>query len=150
MVWLDQQLEKWNQFIHKPRPGVEKVGHVCHRVLVYAKTLWGYVYKLRGVIASIPVATAAIVLAAINQSRLPDAVEVLMPSINAESAEAVLGFLVFQTEHIGRGTAVFAPLILTVGCLLLTCCSNRILYPWLISLFTLALPLFLLLTNVYL
>lgn len=150
MVWLDQQIDKWNQFVHKPRPGMEKAGHTCNKVLLYIKTLWGYIYKLRGVIASIPVATAAIVLAAINHSRLPDAVAVLMPSINKESAEAVLGFLVFTNEHISLGTAVFAPLVLTVGCLLLTCCSNRILYPWLISLLTLALPLFLLVTNVYL
>ena len=41
------------------------------------------------------------------------------------------------------------PLILTCFCLLLMFCSKKILYPWLISVFSLMLPIVLWLTNVF-
>ena len=41
------------------------------------------------------------------------------------------------------------PLALTIGCLVLMFCSRKAMYSWAISIFTLALPLLLLLSNAY-
>ena len=41
------------------------------------------------------------------------------------------------------------PLGLTAACLLLMFCSRKAMYPWAISIFTLALPVLLLVSNVY-
>ena len=50
---------------------------------------------------------------------------------------------------ISRDMAVLGPLGLTVACLLLMFCSRKAMYPWAISIFTLVLPLLLLISNLY-
>lgn len=150
MEWMERQLEKWNRFVDKPRPGLEKTERFLRKLHINGKTLVHYLYKLRGVILAIPTMTAALVLAARNQSKLPETVEVVMPQIRLEAEDAVFGFLTYEVQYIARGTAVAAPVFITLACLLLMICSKRTLYPWMISLLTLTIPLFLLLTNVYL
>ena len=50
---------------------------------------------------------------------------------------------------VSRQLAVMGPLGLTAACLLLMFCSRKAMYPWAISIFTLALPVLLLLSNLY-
>ena len=50
---------------------------------------------------------------------------------------------------VSRQLAVMGPLGLTAACLLLMFCSRKAMYPWAISIFTLALPVLLLVSNVY-
>ena len=52
-------------------------------------------------------------------------------------------------QYISRDLAVMGPLALTGGCLILMFCSRKAMYSWAISIFTLALPLLLLLSNAY-
>ena len=149
MEWMDRLEEKWVDFKNKPRPGLDKTGKTLKKFGGSMATLGRYLYKLRGFLLSIPVAAAAIVLSIIAKGRLPETVEVVLPQVNAQSPDAIFGFLTYTTEHISRGIATTAPLVLTIACLLLTISSKRMLYPWMISLLTLAIPLFLILTNVY-
>jgi len=86
---------------------------------------------------SLPVIIAAIVLAVTNISRLPDKVGLDMLATGD-----------FQF-FIGKGIAVMGPLALTSVCLLLVFCSKKVMYPWLISVFSLSLPIVLWLTNVF-
>ena len=48
-----------------------------------------------------------------------------------------------------RPVAVLVPLLVTFGCILLTCFSKRPLFPWLVSIFTLAIPMLIWFINVY-
>jgi len=50
---------------------------------------------------------------------------------------------------ISRDIAVMGPLGLTAACLLLMFCSRKAMYPWAISVFTLTLPLLILISNLY-
>lgn len=150
MQWLDNLVDKWETRRDTPHPRLEKTGKGIRKTGNFIARLWHYLYMLRGIILSLPVATTAIILAAKCGTDLPETVTVTLPGIDTQSAESLFGFLVYHTEHIARGTAVTATLVLTVACLLLTICSKRVLYPWLISVFTLAVPVFLLLTNGYL
>ncbi len=150
MKWLDRLVDQWNNFVQTPRPSLEKMGAVWRKFKYTVTTLWQYIFMLRGVILAAPVASLAAVLASICSRQLPEAVAVTLPGIDPESAESVFGFLVYETHYVSRGIAVMAPLALTIACLLLMLCSKKTFYPWLISLFTLLVPLFLLLTNVYL
>lgn len=102
------------------------------------KAFWKWVYRLRSVILAIPVAFGAVVLALVNQVKLPAQVGINLQA-NGEYAQMV-----------GKGVAVLGPLAVTAVCLLMTFCSRKVLYPWLISLFSLALPLVILLTNSFL
>jgi hypothetical protein len=52
-------------------------------------------------------------------------------------------------QTISREMAVYGPLGLTGGCLLMMFFSRKVIYPWLISVFTLVLPLFIQLLNFF-
>ena len=94
------------------------------------------VYNIRSVLLALPVIVVAIIQAIINIAKLPSKVGLDM------MASGEFQFL------IGKGLAVMGPLILTCLCLLLMFCSKKVLYPWLISVFSLMLPIVLWLTNV--
>lgn len=96
-----------------------------------------WIYKLRSVILAIPVVVVAIKLALQNLHRLPAYVGINM---QASGEYAMM---------IERNVAVFVPLLVTAGCLLMMFISKKVLYPWLVSMFSLLLPLLLWVTNVF-
>lgn len=99
--------------------------------------IYKWAYRLRKLILAIPVIILAISLAINNLNQLPDAVGIdLQPSG------------VFA-ETISKGTAVTVPLIVTGGCLVLMFFSRKVIFPWVISLFSLVLPLLILFMNTY-
>ncbi len=147
MEWLNSLTRKWGQLMEKIQPGMEKAGGFCKTAYQKLSIICGYLYKLRAIILAAPVAAAAAVLAFINVDRLPDAVQITTVAIDTQAQDSLFGCLVTGVDYISKEVAILAPLVLTVLCLLLTLCSKRTLYPWLISVFSLALPLLLLLSN---
>ena len=101
------------------------------------KTFWKYIYMFRGVLISIPIAVVAIILAFKNAGRLPETVGIELLATGE-----------FATT-VSRTTAVLIPMAMTGLCIVLTCISKRMLFPWLVSLFSLVLPLLIWLTNIY-
>ena len=101
------------------------------------KTAWTWVYRLRSVLLAVPVGAAAAVLAVHNYFKLPETVGI---NIQATGEYA---------QTITRSVAVFGPLAVTAVCLLMVFCSKRVMYPWLISLFSLVLPLLVYFTNIF-
>ena len=99
--------------------------------------VWKWLYKLRSVILAVPVAVGAVILAIHNQAKLPDVVGI---NIQASGEYA---------QTVSRSVAVLGPLAVTAVCLLMVFCSKKVLYPWLISLFSLVLPLLIYITNVF-
>jgi len=94
-------------------------------------------FRLRKVVLAAPVVYAALKLALYNQENLPEQV-----GINLQSSGEF-------THLIARNMAVMGPLGLTAACLLLMFCSRKAMYPWSISVFTLVVPVLLLITNLY-
>lgn len=94
---------------------------------------WGF--KIRSLVLAIPVFICAGALAFRNARQLPELV-----GINILASGEYQWF-------VSRGVAVLVPFGVTVVCLLMMLCSKKILYPWLISLFSLILPLVVWLTN---
>ena len=109
---------------------LSKIGHVL-------ATIGKWIYRLRGIWMSVPVVLVALRLAALNMARLPEEVGINLLA-NGE-----------YQYLISRGLAVMAPLVLTAGCLLMMLFSRRTIYPWLISIFSLVLPLLIWVTNVF-
>ena len=95
------------------------------------------IYRLRKIIMSIPVVYYAIVFGVYNAKYLPERVGLVLQS-NGEFVQTV-----------SRSLAVMGPLGVTAACLLLMFCSRRTLYPWLISIMSLLLPMLILLLNNY-
>lgn len=101
------------------------------------RTVWRWIYRLRSIVLAIPVLLAAVFLAIYNMANLPDVIG-LNRLANGEYVQVIT-----------RGVAVMGPFALTAVCLLLMFCSKRVLYPWLISVFSLALPLVFLFTSMF-
>ena len=96
-----------------------------------------WIFKLRKFIMAAPVIYWAVKLALLNSDRLPETVGM---DIQASGEFA---------RMVSRQTAVLGPLAITGFCLFLLFCSRKTLLPWLISLFTLILPVLIWMTNYY-
>ncbi len=97
--------------------------------------LW--LYRLRKFVLAAPVVYYALKLASYNMEHLPESVGINLQSTGEFSMT------------IARSMAVMGPFGLTIACLLLMFCSRKAMYPWAISIFTLTLPVLLLLSNLY-
>ena len=106
-------------------------------ILNICEEAWVYIFHFRKVLLSIPVVGISIYLARLNWTQLPDQVGLSLMS-NGQFAQTV-----------AKEAAVYGPMGVTAICLALMVCSRRALYPWLISVFTLVLPLLILITNVF-
>ncbi len=140
----NETLEKWNT---KMGPAMEKTGRFCRSAGKKLSVVMKYAYRFRGIVLSVPVALGAVVLAFFSGSRLPDMVQVTSLRIDSGAEDALFGFLQLGMTEISRSSAIMWPLLITSACIALTICSRRTLYPWLVSLFSLCLPLLFLLTN---
>lgn len=124
-------------FIEKLKAIWAKISPVYHKIVAVVEVICRVIFKLRKVVMAIPVLWAALRLASQNAQRLPE-----MVGLNLQSSGE---FATFVT----RNYAVYGPLGVTLFCLLLMFCSRKATFPWVISIFTLALPYLLWLTNVY-
>ena len=117
--------------------GFEKFKTVMSKINSVINLIGVWLFRLRKFIMAAPVVYAAIRLASYNGQHLPEQVGLDLQS-TGEFAMTV-----------SRQLAVMGPLGLTAACLLLMFCSRKAMYPWAISIFTLALPVLLLVSNVY-
>ena len=129
--------EKWNDAVRKAQPGLAKAGKVCKKSGDIISLIFIWIYRLRAVIMAIPVVWASVKLARVNWELLPETVGL---SLQANGEYAYL---------VTREVAVYAPLAITALCLLMMLISRKTVYPWVISIFSLALPLLILLTNIF-
>lgn len=149
MNWLDKIVEKWNWLVGKVRPVWEATKNVFGSVGRVFSLLWKYIFMFRGILISAPVAAAAVLVASWSQKHLPEMVEITHVVVDKEAEGALFGMFVMTTEQISRDVAVGVPLFLTAVCLAFTILSKRTLYPWLISIFTLCLPIVMYFLNTY-
>ena len=117
----------------KTRPQVSTIQNINSLISFIGSVL----FRLRKLVMAVPVVYAALKLAFYNREHLPEQV-----GINIQSSGEF-------AQMITRDMAVMGPLGLTAACLLLMLCSRKAMYPWAISIFTLALPLLILITNLY-
>lgn len=119
------------------QPAREKTAKVFSVIGKIFKGIGQWIYRLRSVFLAVPVALAALRLAMFNQENLPEMVGI---DLQATGQYAYL----FERE-----TVILWPLVLTAGCLVLMFCSRRIIYPWIISVFSLVVPILIYVTNVF-
>ena len=92
---------------------------------------------IRKILLAVPVVLGALYIADYVRDRLPEQVGLLIQESGA------------YTYVIAQETAINGCLLITAGCLVLMFISRRTVYPWLISIFSLILPVILLLTNIF-
>lgn len=137
MRFFEKLSQLWDQLCKKLRPTLNKLSTIGRKVINFLKKAWVYVVKLRKIILAVPVAWTAVILAMRNLAKLPPLVGL---DLQADGTFAI---------QLGRLPAVLAPLLVTAICLLLMFCSKRTLTPFLVSVFSLALPVIILIINVF-
>lgn len=130
-------MENSGATVKRETSGLEKVKTVIHKINSVINTVGVWLFRLRKFVMAAPVVYYAVKLAKYNMEHLPEEV-----GINLQSTGEF-------AQMISRNSAVMGPFALTCGCLLLMFCSRKAMYSWAIAIFTLALPLLLLLSNVY-
>lgn len=134
---MDKFLNKLREFWAKTQPARKTTAKVFRVMGNIFRQIGKWIYRLRGVLMAIPVAVGALYLAHYNMENLPEEVGLNLLA-NGEYSMMVT-----------RDVAVMGPLAVTAVCLLLVFCSRRIIYPWLIAIFSLVLPLVIYFTNVF-
>lgn len=149
MQWLNTFMDKLYTFIEKVRPVFAAIGGFFLTLGRSFYKIGLYMYRLRSLLLAAPVAAVALILAMENKERLADTIEITKISYNPEATDALFGFLELGTATITRDAAVYGPAMITAACLLMMMCSKRTLYPFLISVFSLCLPLVIWFFSVY-
>lgn len=134
---FDAVMEKWKASREAFSAGFRTAGTVYSKVKYVIGIIIMCLYRIRAVFLAIPVAYYALKLASYNSEHLPEEVGVNLLSNGA-----------FATT-ISREIAVMGPLAVTAACLVLMFASRKALYPWAVSIFTLILPILLLISNLY-
>jgi hypothetical protein len=130
MEILERAKELWGAFYDIAEP-------VFYSVRRFLQATVSYIVKLRKILLSIPVAWAAVWLALRNFRELPQYLDLnILPGYD-------------QVQMITREIAVLGPLAVTAACLLMVMISRREIYPWLISVFSLALPVLLIVITMF-
>ena len=137
MNFIDKCMCKWEEFRRKAQPALEKTGEIVRLVVDKVTFAWDYITQYKKLFLATPVAAMAVILAIQNLFKLPALVGFIQDA-NGE----------FAFEMI-REVAVLAPLVVTALCLLLMFASKRTLTPWMVSVFSLILPLLILVTNTF-
>lgn len=117
--------------------GWEKAKEISAKINHIIDLIGMWMFRLRKFILAAPVVYLAMKLYAYNAEHLPEMVGLGLQSTGEYSVT------------IARSMALMGPFALTMGCLVLMFFSRKAMYSWAISIFTLALPILVLVSNVY-
>ena len=134
---LSSVSDKWNAFLDRFRSVEEQGGTAYDKVKRVIGIIVMCLYRLRKVVLAAPVVYYALKLANYNSKHLPEYV-----GINLQTNGAF-------ADIISQNTAVMGPLLVTAVCLVLMFFSKKALPTWAISVFSLVLPLLILVSNLY-
>lgn len=134
---MDAIVEKWHALCEKVGPVLNKIGGFFMKVWDVLLIVWAYVKRLRKIVLAAPIVWGAVVLALKNMDRLPETVGLMLQVDGTYAIE------------MSRELAVLGPVALTALCLLMMFCSKRTLTPWVVSAFTLVVPIFIWCINVF-
>ena len=137
MQFMDSFAQKWNALRTKLSPVMQKIGRFFRKVMDILALIWRYIVRFKRIIIAIPVAVGAVYLALWNMDRLPSKVGFGI------QLDGTFDYMV------AREIAVLGPIAVTALCLLLMFCSKRTLTPWLVSVFSLVLPILIWVINAF-
>lgn len=137
MKQIEQLTAKWNELRAKAQPWLEKAGGFWQQVKKYWAVAKPWIWRLRKVLFAIPVVYFAFYFARMNWNALPEQV-----GLNLQTSGE-------YAKYISKELAVYGPLGVTGGCLAMMFLSKKTVYPWMICMFSMLLPLLLLITNIF-
>ncbi len=137
MKQMEQLTAKVEELREKARPALEKADALYQK----GKKIWNvakpWVWRFRKVIFAIPVVYLALYFARLNWNVLPELVGLNL-QVTGEYA-----------QYISKELAVYGPLGVTGACLTMMFLSRKTVYPWMICMISMLLPILILLTNIF-
>lgn len=137
MRFIDTLMDKWDELVVKTAPMRKKLRIFWRDLKGAFRFIWVNFLRMKQVVLAIPVGIAAVLIALSNLANLPAVVGLQL----AATGEF--------TVQVARELAVLGPLALTALCLLMLFLSRRTLTPWLVSVVSLLVPLFIYLLNTF-
>ena len=137
MSKLQEFMDKCRQGWANTKPARSVIAKVFSVIGKVIKGIFQWIYRLRSLFLAVPVALVALRLAAFNREHLPE-----MVGIDLQASGQ-------YTYLLDRETVIFWPLVVTGGCLALMILSRRTVYPWIISIFSLVIPILIYVTNIF-
>ena len=137
MKQLEQLTAKVNELRQKAAPYLEKAENGYQK----AKKIWEkakpWIWQSRKILLAIPVVWLMLYFARLNWKVLPDQV-----GLNLQTTGE-------YAQYISKQMAVYGPMGVTGGCLAMMFLSRKTVYPWMICMFSMLLPLLILITNIF-
>ena len=137
MKQIEQLTAKWQAFREKARPWIEKADQGYQKAKRIWKKAWPWIWQARKILLAITVVYLMLYFARLNWNVLPELVGLHLQT-NGDYA-----------RYITRELAVYGPMGVTGGCLAMMFLSRKTVYPWMICMFSMLLPLLILLTNIF-
>ena len=146
---MDEKLsikDATRSFREKLKSGLESANTVFGKIGAVLKAVGTFLFCLRKPVLTVPVVYEALRIARVGLEYLPEQVriELLPEEIFLDLTSAGTYAL-----ELTKNTVIYGSLMITGVCLLMMWCSRKTIYPWLISLFSLILPIAVLLANIY-
>ena len=137
MKQLEQLTAKLSELRQKAAPYLEKAENGYQK----AKDIWEkakpWIWAGRKILLSIPVVWLMLYFARLNWNVLPEQV-----GLNLQTTGE-------YAQYISKQMAVYGPMGVTGGCLAMMFLSRKTVYPWMICMFSMLLPLLILVTNIF-
>ena len=137
MKQLEQLQAKISELREKAAPYLEKADTIWQKVKAVWAVAWPWIWRSRKILLAIPVVYFGLYFARLNWNLLPEQV-----GLNLQSTGE-------YAKYISREMAVYAPMGITGGCLAMMFLSRKTVYPWMICMFSMLLPLLILITNIF-
>lgn len=137
MKQLEQLTAKVNALREKAKPAMEKADKGYRKAKEVWTVAWPWIWRFRKVLFAIPVVYLALYFARLNWNVLPDLVGLNLQT-NGEYA-----------QYMSKELAVWGPLGVTGGCLAMMFLSRKTVYPWMICMFSMLLPILILVSNIF-
>lgn len=137
MKQMEQLTAKWNALREKTAPAMEKISTVWQKVKKIWRIARPWIWQFRKVLLALPVVYLMLYFARLNWNVLPDLV-----GLNLQTSGD-------YARYISKEIAVYFPMGVTGGCLAMMFLSRKTVYPWMICMFSMLLPLLVLITNVF-
>ena len=127
----------WQDIWEKIKIVFAAIGKVFSVIGMVFRKIGRFIFLIRKLLLAVPVVLGLVYVIGYVKERLPSQVGLLIQESGA------------YTYIVEQGTALNFCVVVTAVCLLLMFISRRTVYPWLISIFSLILPVALLLTNIF-
>ena len=137
MKQLQQLTAKLSELRQKTAPYLEKADIGFKKAKKIWILAWPWIWQARKLLLAIPVIWMMLYFARLNWNVLPEQVGLHLQTTGD------------YAQYISKELAVYGPMGVTGGCLAMMFLSRKTVYPWMICMFSMLLPLLILITNIF-